>query len=149
MYGVFPGRPQSFRYQRRPVDDCSPELGVMTQDGETRGGTFHGEMDQCTKSQDWTTRNAVIYPNVTRRTNERKAQSKQRTRAGSLAIVDKPQVTRVCIPRAFLACKCRVVSGVTFVMFCFAFVFLLSLKPRPFFQSFFDTHALRQPNAVS
>ena len=22
--GVFPGRPQSFRYQRRPVDDCSP-----------------------------------------------------------------------------------------------------------------------------
>ena len=22
--GVFPGRPQSFRNQRRPVDDCSP-----------------------------------------------------------------------------------------------------------------------------
>ena len=22
--GVSPGRPQSFRYQRRPVDDCSP-----------------------------------------------------------------------------------------------------------------------------
>ena len=22
--GVFPGRPQSFRHQRRPVDDCSP-----------------------------------------------------------------------------------------------------------------------------
>ena len=22
--GVFPGRPESFRHQRRPVDDCSP-----------------------------------------------------------------------------------------------------------------------------
>ena len=27
--GVFPGRPQSFRHQRRPVDDCSPEKGGM------------------------------------------------------------------------------------------------------------------------
>ena len=25
--GVLPGRPQSFRYQRRPVDDCSPGQG--------------------------------------------------------------------------------------------------------------------------
>ena len=28
-------------------------------------------------------------------------------------------------------------SGVTFVLFCFVFVFLLSQKPRPFVQSFF------------
>ena len=27
--GVFPGRLQSFRYQRRPVDDCSPRRGRM------------------------------------------------------------------------------------------------------------------------
>ena len=27
--GVFPGRPQSFRHQRRPVDDCSPRRGGM------------------------------------------------------------------------------------------------------------------------
>ena len=28
--GVFPGRPQSFRHQRRPVDDCSPgQRGMM------------------------------------------------------------------------------------------------------------------------
>ena len=42
-----PGRPQSFRYQRRPVDDCSPGRGGMAQDGGTRSGTFHGEMDHC------------------------------------------------------------------------------------------------------
>ena len=40
--GVFPGRPQSFRPQRRPVDDCSPGRGGMAQNGGTRGGTFHG-----------------------------------------------------------------------------------------------------------
>ena len=45
--GVFPGRSQSFRHQRRPVDDCSPGRGGMTQNGRTRGGTFHGEMDRC------------------------------------------------------------------------------------------------------
>ena len=42
----------SFRYQRRPVDNCSPGRGgmVMAQDGGTMGGTFHGEMDRCRKS---------------------------------------------------------------------------------------------------
>ena len=42
---VSSGRPQSFRYQRRPVDDCNLGRVGMTQDGGTRGGTFHGEMD--------------------------------------------------------------------------------------------------------
>ena len=36
--GVFPGRPQSFRHQRRPVDGCSPGRGGTAQSGETRGG---------------------------------------------------------------------------------------------------------------
>ena len=44
--GVFPGRPQSFRHQRRPVDDCSPGRGGMAQNGRTNGGTFHGEIDR-------------------------------------------------------------------------------------------------------
>ena len=52
--GVFPGRPQSFRYQRRPVDNCSPGRGRIAQNGGTRGGTFHGEMDCCRGSQGWT-----------------------------------------------------------------------------------------------
>ena len=53
--GVFLGRPQSFRHQRRPVNDCSPGRRGMTQNGGTRGGTFHGEMDRCRESQGRTT----------------------------------------------------------------------------------------------
>ena len=44
-------------------------------------------------------RHAVVCPNVTGRTKERVAQSK-RVRAGSLALVDQPQVARTCILRA-------------------------------------------------
>ena len=40
--GVFPERPQTFRFQRRLVDGCSPGRGGMSQDGGTRGGTLHG-----------------------------------------------------------------------------------------------------------
>ena len=52
---VSPGRPQSFRHQRRPENDCSPGRGEMAQNGRTRGGTFHDEMDCCRESQGWTT----------------------------------------------------------------------------------------------
>ena len=44
----------SLRHQRRLVDDCSPGRGEMAQDGGTKGGTFHGEMDRCSESQGWT-----------------------------------------------------------------------------------------------
>ena len=33
------------------LDDCSPERGGIAQDGETRGGTFHDEMDRRRESQ--------------------------------------------------------------------------------------------------
>ena len=46
---------QSFRHQRRPVDDYSPGLGEMAQNGRTRGGIFHGKMDCCRKTQGWPT----------------------------------------------------------------------------------------------
>ena len=36
------------RHQRRPVDE-------MAQNGRTRGGKFHGEMDRCREKQGWTT----------------------------------------------------------------------------------------------
>ena len=39
--GVLPGRPQSFRHQRRPVDDCSSGRGEIAQDGGIRGEAFH------------------------------------------------------------------------------------------------------------
>ena len=54
MNGVSPGRPQSFRYRRRAVDDCSPGRGRMAQDGGIRGGAFHSEIDRCIESQGWT-----------------------------------------------------------------------------------------------
>ena len=51
-----PGRPQSFRYQHRPVDHCGPAgQGGMAQVGRTRGGVFQGEIDRCRGSYDWTT----------------------------------------------------------------------------------------------
>ena len=53
--GAFPGRPQSFRHQRRPVNDCSPGRGGIAQNGGTRGGIFYGKMDCCRGSQGWTT----------------------------------------------------------------------------------------------
>ena len=45
----------SFRHQRRPVDDCGPGRGEMAQNGRTRGGTLHGEMNRCRESQGWNT----------------------------------------------------------------------------------------------
>ena len=61
-------------------------------------------------------RHAVVCPNVTGRTKERKAQSK-RARAGSFAIGDLPQVARICILRAHVV-----------VLFCFVFVFFASIE---------------------
>ena len=46
---------RAFRHQRRPVDNCRPGRGGMAQNGGTRGGTFHGEMERFRESQSWTT----------------------------------------------------------------------------------------------
>ena len=43
--GVFPGRPHSFPYQRRPVDGRSPGRRGMPQVCGTRSGTIHAETD--------------------------------------------------------------------------------------------------------
>ena len=53
--GVFPRRSQSFRHQRRPVDDCNPGRGGMAQNDRTRGGTFHRKIDRCRENRSWTT----------------------------------------------------------------------------------------------
>ena len=84
--GRFSGRSQSFRHQRRPVDDCSPGRGGMAQNGRTRGGTSYRKMDRRRKTKAGL-RHAVVCPDVTGRTKERIAQSK-RARASSLALVD-------------------------------------------------------------
>ena len=82
--GVSPGRPQSFQYQRRPVDGCSPGRRGTPQDCRTRG-----------ESQGWTTACGSMPE------RDVEVQSK-RARAGSLAIVNWPQVARTCILRSFL-----------------------------------------------
>ena len=82
--GVFLGRPQSFRHQRRPVDDCSPGRGGMAQNGGTRGGTFHGEIDRCRESQGWTT----ACSRMAERDGKGQEEDSLRARVGSLAIVN-------------------------------------------------------------
>ena len=123
--GVFPERPQSFRHQRRPMDDCSLGREGMAQDGGTRsgtmGGTFHGEIDHCRKGQDWTTAYSIC-PNVTGRTKD--------------VLVRSPLLTRhkwyEFVSYGRLVCRCDVVFLWCYVLFCFVFVFLLSLKLWPF-----------------
>ena len=116
--GVFPGRHQSFRHQRRPVDDCSPGRGEMAQNGRTRGGTFYGKMDRCRKKQGWTTAYAVVCPNVTGRNEERITQSKR------LVLVRSPLLTshkwRELVPSGRLVCRCHDVFLWCYVCFCFA-----------------------------
>ena len=49
--GCFLTISQSFRHQRRPVDDCSPRRGGIAQDAGTRGGMLYGEMIAAAKAR--------------------------------------------------------------------------------------------------
>ena len=83
---VFPGRPQSFRHQCRPVNDCSPGRGEMAQSAKQGEESFMAKWIAAEKVRAGL-RYAVVCPNVTGTTKERIAQSK-RARADSLAILD-------------------------------------------------------------
>ena len=112
--GVFPGRPQSFRHQRRLEDDCNPGRGGMAEQGaehfmvkwiaaeEARGGLRH----------------AVVHLNVTGRTKKRIA------KAGRFVLVRSPLLTshkwRELVSSRRLVCvwfadAMASFSGVTFV----------------------------------
>ena len=82
-------------------------------------------------------RYAVVCPNVTGRTEEKIAQSEQ-ARAGSLAT----RGANLYPPGVWFACR----LSQMFRLFCFVLVFMLSRKPRPFVQLFFDIQAHRQPH---
>ena len=84
--GVFSGRSQSFRHQRRPVDDCSPGRGEWRRTAEQGAEHFMAKWTVAEKTKAGL-RHAVVGPNVTGRIKKRIAQSK-RARAGSLALVD-------------------------------------------------------------
>ena len=57
---------------------------------------------------------------------------------------------RELVPSGPSVCRCHVLSffGVTLVLFCFVFVFLLSLKPLPFVQMFFVLRYSCAPTAT-
>ena len=112
--GVFPGRPQSLRHQRRPLYDCSPGRGEWCRTAEQGAEHFIAKWIVAEKAKAGL-RHAVVCPNVTGRTKKRIAQSK-RARAGSLALIDKPQVARTCILQTDMVLS---FSGVTFALFYF------------------------------
>ena len=143
MDGVFLGRPQSFRHQRRPVDDCSPGRGGVAQNGRTRGGTFHGKMDRYRKK-----RLTTACSGMPERDGKNQGEDSPK-KAGSCWFA-RPcclaaSGATLCPPGVWFANIMTSFSGVRFVLFYFVFVFILSLKPRPFVQSSFDMQALRHP----
>ena len=84
---VSPGRPQNFRYERQPVDDC-----VAQGEGECRKTAEPGVerfMAKWIAEEKVRTglRHAVVYPNVTGRTKDRIAQSKRARDPSSLAFI--------------------------------------------------------------
>ena len=122
MDGVFPGQPQSFRHQRRPVSNCSPGREGMAQNGGTRGGTFHGEMDRCRGSQGWTTARS--------RTPERdhKDQGEDSPKQAGSCWFARPcrlatSGANSYPPGVWFADAMTSFSGVAFLFFCFVFVF--------------------------
>ena len=61
--GVFPGRPQSFRHQRRPVDDCSPGERGWRRTAEEGAEHFMAKWIVGEKAKAGL-RHAVVYLNV-------------------------------------------------------------------------------------
>ena len=142
--GVFSGRCQSFRHQRRQVDDCSPGRGGMAQNGRTKDETFYGEIDRCRENQSWTTASSGIPDHDGKdqeEDNSKQAGSCWFARPCSLATSG----ANLYPPGVSFEDAMASFSGVvTFVLFCFVYVvFMLSLKPWPFVQSSFDMQAPR------
>ena len=52
---VFPGRPLELPAPTSTSGRLQPRTRGVVQDGRTRCGTFHGEMNRCRESQGWTT----------------------------------------------------------------------------------------------
>ena len=116
--GVFPGRPQRSRHQRRPVDDCSPGRGGMAQNDGTRGGTFLAKWIAAEKARAGL-RHTVVCPNMTGRIKKRTP------KASGLVLVRSPLLTshkwREFVSSGRLVCRCQDV----FLWFYLCFVLLL------------------------
>ena len=115
----------------------------MAQNDRTRGGTFHGEMDRSVAEKTKAgPRHAVVCMNVMGRTKEEDSPNQKRARAGSLALVDQPQVASANLypPGFWFGDVMTFFSGVTLFCCVSSSSFLLSsLKPRPFVRLSFGT----------
>ena len=116
--------------------------GAERQNGKTRGGTFHGEMDRCRESQGWTT----ACSDMTERDGKDQGEDSPK-QAGSCWFARLCRLAtsgaNLYPPGVWFADAMASFFGVTLVFFCFVFVFMLSLKPRPFVQSSLDMQAPR------
>ena len=119
--------------------------GEWRRKAEQGGRTFHGKMDRCRKKQGWTTACSGMPERDGKDQGEdspKQAGSRWFARPCCLATSG----ANLCPPGVWFADVMTSFSGVPFVLFCFVFVFMLSLKPRPFVQSSFDMQAPRHPH---
>ena len=63
--GVFAGRSQSFPYQRRPVDDCSPGRGEWRKTAEQSAEHFMAKLIVVEEASRAEVRHEIVCPNVT------------------------------------------------------------------------------------
>ena len=124
--GVFPGRPESFRHQRRPVDYCSPGRGGRVQKRRTRGGIFHGEVDRYRESQGWTT----ACSGMSERDGKDQGEDSPK-QAGSFVLVRSLLLTshkwRELVSSGRLAFGLQMSWGISLVLCLFCFASFLSL----------------------
>ena len=73
--------------------------GGMSQNGKTRGGTFHGKMNRCRKNQGWTTACSGMP----------ERDGKDQAKASGLGLVRSPLLTshkwRELVPSGHLVCR--------------------------------------------
>ena len=122
----------------------SPERGGVTQDGGTRGGAFHGEIDRCRESQGWTT----ACSSIPERNGKDRGEDSPK-QAGSCWFARHSSLATSSGANLYPPGGCCVVFLWCYV--CSIFVslssFLLSLKPRPIVQSLYVLRYACAPTA--
>ena len=120
----------------------------MTQDGGAKGGTFHSEIDRYRENQGWT----MAWSSMPERDGKGQGEDNPKQAGSRWCACHSWLATseaNLYPPDVWFADVMPSFSGVTFVSFFFIFVFLLSLKPRPFVQPFYDMYTPRKPHAVT
>ena len=109
--------------------------GEMAQNGRTKGRTFNGEIDSCRERQGWTTACSGMPE------RDGKDQGEDSPKQAGSHWFARPCCANLYPPGVWFEDAMTSFSGVAFVLFYFVFVFMLSLKPRPFVQWSFGMKA--------